>query len=395
MIKYCKKCVMPCTRPKIGFNEHGVCSACVSAAQKQEAIDWKQREAQLRKILDSHRKKDPTQYECIIPVSGGKDSTYQVHMIKNIYQMNPLCITNRTLARTPRGEENLQSLRNMGVDHIDFTVNPVGFNKATRKAFEKNGDSSLVEHLATYAVVTRLAVQLRIGLVVWGENPYMEYGGPEKDRKADQLNKKLAQQLPVLMGKTAHDWVNKHTSIQELESLLMPTDQELRAIKHTPIFLGHYIPWDAKRNVEIAKTYGYKARESGPIMGLYDYADLDCMNIVIHHYFKWLKFGFNRVTDNASNEIRKGRMTRAEAIALVRKRDGIKPPKEYIEHFCRQIGITVKRFWDTAEKFRNKDIWKKTEDGEWYIEGWIGGDKIPDRFPYIELSTEEKRKLIG
>ena len=120
-------------------------------------------------------------------------------------------------------------------------------------------------------------------------------------------------------------------------------------------------------------------------MGLYDYADLDCMNIVIHHYFKWLKFGFNRVTDHASNEIRKGRLSREDAVKLVRERDGLKPPKEYIEAFCKQIDITVEYFWEIAEKFRNPAIWKKDENGQWYIEGWIGGNKIPDRFPHTAL----------
>ena len=121
-------------------------------------------------------------------------------------------------------------------------------------------------------------------------------------------------------------------------------------------------------------------------MGLYNFADLDSTNIVIHHYFKWLKFGFNRITDHASNEIRKGRMKRSEAIDLVREKDGVKPPKEYIDFFCNQIGITHNDFWLVAEKFRNKDIWKKNDKGEWYIKDWIGGDKIPDKFPYAQTS---------
>jgi hypothetical protein len=124
-------------------------------------------------------------------------------------------------------------------------------------------------------------------------------------------------------------------------------------------------------------------------MGLYNYADLDCMRIVIHHYFKWLKFGFNRVTDNACNEIRKGRMSREEAIRLVRERDGLKPPREYIQYFCTYVGITEKEFWAVAEKFRNKYIWHKNSKGEWCLEGWIGGD-VPDTFPYERLLPEDK-----
>ena len=128
-------------------------------------------------------------------------------------------------------------------------------------------------------------------------------------------------------------------------------------------------------------------------MGLYSESDLDCMNIVIHHYFKWLKFGFNRVTDNASNEIRKKRLTRKKAIQLIRKYDGIKPPKEYIQNFCKQIKITERKFWEVANKFRDKKIWKKNKRNQWYIHNWIAGDKKIDKFPNIELSKKEKNYL--
>lgn len=384
MLKYCKECVTPNSRPHLELNEERICRACISAKQKRE-IDWVRRERALREIFDRHRHHDGLDYDCIVPVSGGKDSIYQVHIVKNVYRMNPVCITFRTLARTSRGEENLQALRNMGVDHIDFSPNPVGISKLTRKAFEKFGDCSLVDHLAIYSIIPRLAVKLRIPLVVWGENPYMEYGGSEEDGSLNTLNRKFIIEHNILKGTSVHDWIDKELFLEELQSLIYPTEEELDQIGYTPIFLGYYLLWDAQQNRNIAISYGFKPWEIEPVMGLYDYADLDCMNIVIHHYFKWLKFGFNRVTDHASNEIRKGRMTREKAIELVRERDGLKPPKEYIERFCKQIGITVEYFWEVAEGFRNTEIWRKDENGEWYIEGWIGGDKVPDRFPYASI----------
>jgi N-acetyl sugar amidotransferase len=384
MIKYCVNCVTPSTRPHIEFDENSLCSACQTAKKKEEKIDWAEREKALGKIFDKHRKNTPGVYDCIIGVSGGKDSTYQVHTVKNVYKMNPLCITFRTLARTPRGEENLQALRNMGVDHMDFSPNPVGVNKLTKKAFDEFGDSSLLDHLAIYSIIANLAVKLRLPLVVWGENPWMEYGGSREDSESTTLNTDFLKRHNILKGRSVEDWVDDDLKIEEVQSMIYPSDQELDEIGYTPIYLGYYLAWDAKHNVEIAQKYGFKPREKGPIMGLYDYADLDCMNIVIHHYFKWLKFGFNRVTDNASNEIRKGRMTRDEAIELVRKHDGDKPPVEYIQAFCKQIGITEEYFWATAERFRNHDIWRKDENGEWFIEGWIGGDKVLDRFPHVE-----------
>ncbi len=380
MLKYCKRCVTPDSRPHIEFNENGICSACIASEKKMASIDWDARKKSLGEIFDKYRLNIPGKYDCIVPVSGGKDSTYQVHMVKNEYRMNPLCITFRTLARTPRGEENLQALRNIGVDHVDFSPNPVGINKLTKKAFNELGDCSLVDHLAIYSIIPNLAVKLGIPLIIWGENPLMEYGGSESDFEVARLNRDFLKKHDILKGRSWEDWVSDNLSAFEIQSMIYPEDNELESIGYHPIFLGYYIPWDAKTNMEVAVRYGFKVREKGPVMGLYDYADLDCMNIVIHHYFKWLKFGFNRITDNASNEIRKGRMTREEAVRLVKERDGVKPPKEYIAAFCRQINITEKSFWETAEKFRNKNIWKKDSNGEWYIEGWIGGDKVPDRF---------------
>lgn len=384
-MQYCKRCVSPTTRPKLELNEQGICHACISAEEKMTQIDWALREAQLKQIFDKFRNQDGSDYDCIIPVSGGKDSTYQVHMVKNVFKMNPLCFTFRTLARTRRGEENLQALRNMGVDHIDFSPNPVVINKLTRKMFEEYGDCSIIDHLAIWGTTANFALRLGIPLVIWGENPDMEYGAPDTDRQNPVLNKEFLNKQDILKGKSIEDWISQNISIQELRSLVHPPAEALRNMGYTPIFLGYFIPWDAKRNVEIACQYGFKVREQGPVMGLYDYADLDCMNIVIHHYFKWLKFGFNRVTDHASNEIRKGRMTREEGIKLVREMDGIKPPKEYIEAFCKQIDISFEHFWEIAERFRNKDIWKQDDNGQWYLEGWIGGDRVPDRFPYLTL----------
>lgn len=383
-MKYCTRCVMPSTRPKLSFNKDGVCSACIGAEEKKRDIDWKAREKELKGIFDKHRSKDKKRYDCIVPVSGGKDSIYQVHIVKKIYNMNPLCVTYRTDTRTKMGAHNIQALRDMGVDHVDFTPNPVGFKKLCNKTFEEVGDCSIADHLAIWGMIPKFSIAFNIPLVIYGENPDMEYGADKSERGVSMINRGWLKNQPILKGKQVEDWCGKDIKVEEIGSLLYPSDEELDKIGYLPIFLGYYLPWDAKQNVEVAKKYGFIERER-PIMGLYKYADVDCMRIVIHHYFKWLKYGFNRVTDNACNEIRKGRMTREEAIMLVKEKDGIKPPKEYIKYFCDYIGITEKHFWEVAERFRNRDIWKKDKKGEWYIDGWIGGDGIPDNFPYEPL----------
>jgi len=381
-LRYCTKCVMPNSRPNLTFDKEGVCSACEGAEEKKKVINWKQREKDLRYLFDKFRSKDKTNYDCIVPVSGGKDSIYQVHMAKKVFNMNPLCITFRTDARTKFGEHNIQALREIGVDHIDFTPNPIAIRKLRLKTFKEVGDCSIADHLCWWSIMPYFAIKLNIPLVIWGENADMEYGGTKDLRNVARLNREFLKNQNILKGKAIEDWCDDDLKLEDLKCYIYPSDEELNKIDYTPIFLGYYIPWDAKHNLEVAKKYGFKLREKGPIMGLYNYADLDCMYIVIHHYFKWIKYGFNRVTDNACNEIRKGRMTREEAIKLVRKRDGIKPPKEFIKHFCKHVDISWNEFWEIVEKFRNKAIWKKDENSEWYINGWIGGDKIPDRFDF-------------
>ena len=372
---------MPTSRPNLKLNEDGVCSACVNAGEKED-IDWGKREKELQAIFDKFRAKDEAKYDCIVPVSGGKDSIYQVHVIKNVYNMHPLCVTFRTDARTPLGEKNLQSLREMGVDHIDFTPNPIAFRKLRRKCFEEVGDCSLPDHLAIWSVVPRLAVNFNIPLIIWGENPDMEYGGADT-KNIPFLNRQWLKSQDILKNKKLEDWTDDNLKLKDLSSLIYPSEEELDKLGYCPIFLGYYLPWDCETNIRISREYGFKERNE-PVMGLYTYADLDCMYIVIHHYMKWLKFGYNRITDNASHEIRHGRMTREDAVKLVRERDGIKPPKEYIEHVCRHMGITEEHFWEVLEKFRNKDIWTQDENGEWYIDGWIGGEKAPDRFGHAK-----------
>lgn len=389
-IKYCRNCVVPNTRPDISFDESGICSACNNANVKRKKINWVSRKKDFFRILNKHKQihKD-NDYDCIVPVSGGKDSIYQVFQMKKKFKMRPLAITWKTMARTAQGQKNLEALKSIGVDHIDFTINPKVINKITKKSFFKFGDSSYIDHLCIYNLIPNLALKFKIALVVWGENMYLEYGGNFEKSSQRTQDSTFINKHNILKNHYAENWLSKSISNKDIVSFVTPDEKKLKLINYEPIYLGYYFPWDIKKNFKIATKVGFKPRENGPIMGLYSESDIDCMNIVIHHYFKWLKFGFNRVTDHASNEIRKNRLTRREAIKLVRKYDGLKPPKEYIKNFCLQIGISEKKFWEVANKFRNKKIWKFNGKG-WYIKNWIGGDKKIDNFTNIKLSKKEK-----
>ena len=179
-IKYCNNCVVPNTRPDIFFNKQNMCSACNNSKNKIK-INWSKREKEFLKILNYHKKLNKNDaYDCIIPVSGGKDSIYQVYQIKNKFNMRPLAITWKTPARTQQGEKNLIALKNIGVDHIDFANNPKIINEITKKSFFKFGDCSYIDHLCIYNLIPNLAFKFKIPLVIWGENMYFEYGGKKE-----------------------------------------------------------------------------------------------------------------------------------------------------------------------------------------------------------------------
>ncbi len=391
-LRHCKKCVIPNTRPNIDFDHLGICSACNNHNKKKDLINWVQRSNELKRILIKH-KKNKNNYNCIIPVSGGKDSNYQTYMIKKKFKMNPLAVTFRPLSRTYRGEENLLALKKIGVDHIDFTPNPKIINEITKKSFIKFGDTSYIDHLCIFNIIPNLAIKLNIPLIIWGENWYFEYGG-QKYSGGKKLSTSILKSHHILKNFPAEKWVSKSIKFQDISLFKSPDEKKLKRLNYEPIFLGYYLNWDIRNNRKIAIKNGFKPRESGPIMGLYSESDLDCTNIPIHHYFKWLKFGFNRHTDNCSNEIRKGRMTRDEAIKIVKKFDGIKPPKEYIHAFCKQVGISVKMFWKIADKFRNKRLWKKGNRGKWFINKGIDGKKVIDNFGYTKITKREKLFLM-
>ena len=390
---YCTQCITASTRPAISFNINGICSACDNS-EKKINVNWKKRKLEFQKVLKKHKKLNiNNDYDCIVPVSGGKDSVYQTYLLKKVYKMRPLAITWKTPARTLQGEKNLNALKNIGVDHVDFSINPKIINLIRKKSFIKFGDSSYLDHLCIYNLIPNLALKFKIPLVVWGENPYFEYGGSKKNSAERTQNLTMIKKHDVLKNFSSEKWIGRVISKKDITSFSTPNEEKLKLLRYEPIYLGYYFPWDIKTNITIAKKAGFTGRKAGPIMGLYSEADIDCINIVIHHYFKWLKFGFNRITDNASNEIRKGRMSREQAIKLAKKFDGVKPPKEYISHFCKQINITEDFFWKIANKFRNKKIWKRDEKKRWYIQNWIGGDKKPDKFPHTKLSNKEKINL--
>ncbi|MEW5744452.1 MAG: N-acetyl sugar amidotransferase [Nitrospirota bacterium] len=363
-MKYCKSCILPDTRPGIELNSEGICTACIGAREKKEIIDWKKREADLKEVLEAYKSKGGG-YDCIIPVSGGKDSTWQVYTLKEKYGLKPLCLTYRCKYRTKLGQENLENMIDIGVDHMDFTINPSVEKKFMLKSLEQNGSVSLVEHMAIWAITLRMAVKLGIKLVIWGENPGLEYGGGKEDRENPYLNYDWIRKYGVTNGTFAHDWADEDLTLEELYPFTLPSEEELAASKIQSIFLGWYLKWDPLEVANFSRSIGFKWAEK-PVLGYYPFADLDCDFIVTHHFFKWYKFGITRLWDNLAIEIRNKRLTREDAIKYIRENQEAIPTRQ-IRNLCTFLEIPEERFWGIVESHRNHTIWKQDAYRQWYI----------------------------
>jgi hypothetical protein len=263
----------------------------------------------------------------------------------------------------------LDNLISLGVDHIDYTINPEVEKKFMLKTFEKSGSPAIPMHLAIFHIPLRIAVSFGIPLVVWGENSAFEYGDPTAERLGFKLDSNWFSKYGVTGGTTAEDWVSPSLSSKELSPYCGPAHDKIERLGTLAVFLGYYFPWDVRTSYDAARKNGFRANPQGSSTGTYAFADIDDDFISIHHYLKWHKFGFSRAFDNLSLEIRHGRMTREEAINSAMELGDALPMPD-IQKFCSFTGISIERFFKIAESFRNTKIWKR-EGRQWHIPDYL------------------------
>jgi N-acetyl sugar amidotransferase len=368
-VKWCKTCVLPDTRPNLVIGPDGICNACASHRTKR-VIDWPARQTAFRSLVDAAKADAKGGYHCLIPVSGGKDSTWQVVTCLE-HGLRPLCVTWRTPGRTPLGEANLRNLISLGVDHIDYSIDPSVERRFMLKAIERYGAPAVPMHMAIFNIPLNIAVALRIPLVVWGENSAFEYGGTDEESRGFALDEAWVRRFGVMQGTTAADWIDEDLTAEDLIPYRTPNEADLTTAGTRAVFLGYYFQWDPETSLRVAIEHGFR-RASSARTGLYDYADIDDDFISVHHWFKWYKFGFTRLFDNLSIEIRNGRVTREQAIDTIRGR-GDDTPFHDIDALSTFLGISRERFFEIAEKFRNPAVWSR-RGNRWTIPGFL----IPD-----------------
>ncbi|MGC6480086.1 MAG: N-acetyl sugar amidotransferase [Flavobacteriaceae bacterium] len=363
-IQYCSKCLFPETKPDLTFDENGVCTACQSAQQKDIGIDWEQRKEEFEKIIQNY-KKDDIGYDCLIPVSGGKDSTYQAYFMKEVYGMNPLCVCFETTYATDLGNQNLDNLSRMGIDVIHFKKNHTAYKKMVVESFKRVGDEMWPNHIGIFTIPVMCAVKFNIPLIIWGENSQMEYGGPDlRSIQSRVLNRKWLEEFGGLLGNRIEDMVGVDgLTRKELTPYFYPSDEEINRVGVVGIFLGSYFFWDARKQLDIIKKKGFQVKEDGPIEGTYtNYENLDERLVGLHDYLKYVKYGFGRATDHACIDIRNARLSRDEALQLVQKYDG-KYPHYGVQSFVEYSGMDKAEIDTVIDSFTNPLLFDQNSDG--------------------------------
>lgn len=366
MLIYCKRCVMPHTKPDLRIDEDGVCNACRSFEARKQ-VDWDERKRQLAAIFGKYRSKSAANWDCIVPVSGGKDSTYQVVRMLQL-GANPLCVTASTCDLSEIGRKNIENIKSLGVDLVEFSPNPNIRAKLNAIGLRQVGDISWPEHVGIFTIPVRAAVQYGVPLIVWGENSQNEYGGPAAASEGQTLDRRWLEEFGGLLGLRVSDLVGME-GIREKDLIpyTYPADAELARVGVTGIFLGYFLPWDGLSNALIAQANGFTSYDR-PVEGaMLNYENLDNNFHGIHDYFKFLKFGFGRATDHACLHLRRGRITRQDALDIVRRHDG-KFPWSYLGKplaaMLDKIDMSETEFVRLCDQFANKKIFVKDAAGK-------------------------------
>ncbi|WP_303673653.1 N-acetyl sugar amidotransferase [Vampirovibrio chlorellavorus] len=387
-MQYCTRCVYPSiSAVPLGFDENGVCTGCRAHDQKK-TIDWAERAEWIKEIADEYRVTDGSNYDCIIPVSGGKDSWYQTWYAKEVLGLNPLLVTYNSNNYLQVGLRNLKRMREVfGVDHHFFTPSPQTLIKLNRLCFKKMGDMNWHAHCGIFTYPVQVAVKYRIPLIIWGEHGYTDLGGMFSMNDLIEMTAKFRLEH----AQRGYDWFDmldreegEEEGLQARDLLWAryPSDDELEEIEVRGIYLGNFVNWDGNEQTELMKKFGF---EESPVPFDRTYrrvSNLDDMHENgIHDYLKFVKFGYGRASDHACKDIRSGKMTREEGVEMVRKYDHVKPRD--LLRWLQYVGMSEAEFDAIADTFRDSRVWQKNSSGEWTKENIWG---TPSAYPVPSLT---------
>lgn len=363
-MQFCTKCVMPDTRPGIIFDKDGVCQAC-RAEEKKENTDWGERFKELEELCNKYRRKSDSEYDCIIAVSGGKDSHYQVYVIKELLNMNPLLVSvEDNFEMTEAGKHNIKNIsERFGCHIISLKPNLRAQKHIMRKTFEKYGKPTWYIDRLIYTYPLHIASKFNIPLIVYGENINYEYGGAQRVETysaKDQVNNGVAS------GIDYEELIDNNISLMDLSLCTPPSNEEVKKLE--PIYLSYFVRWSSYSNYIFAKNNGFKdlTHEWVREHTFENFDQVDSYAYLVHPWLKYPKFGHASATDYASKFIRYGLISREEGIELVKKHDH-KVDQKAVQSFIDFLGYSHTEFYQIVDGFYNKDLFYKNQFGEWQL----------------------------
>lgn len=366
-MKYCTRCLYPENHPLyLTFDAQGVCSGC-RVHEEKDSLNWIERFEKLKKITTQFRTRTRSIHDCIIPVSGARDSYFIVHIVKNILKLNPLLVTYNKHYNTKIGIQNLAYLRSLlGCDLMTMFVSPERVKKITKETLRLK--ASMYWHCLAgqTAFPVQIAVKFKIPLIIWGAHQGIDQTGMFSHLDEVEMTRKYRHEHDLL-GLEAMELLEKSNTLcrQDIEQYLYPHDKEIEAVGIRGIYLNNYLRWDTiKQHKEMIKLYDYKTFSQQRTFD--EYNDVDCFHYSgIHDYIKFLKFGYGKVSDHASREIRLKRLTREEGISLVQNYVNNKPNDLNI--FLEWLGMQENEFYTYINQHRDSRIWEDRASNQWHL----------------------------
>ncbi len=350
-VQYCIRCCIPSTQELVMFDEMGICQACQSSEQKIH-INWVEKEKKLREILENAKAKAGSNYDCIVPISGGKDSTFQLYVLTQIYGMKPLAVTFSHNWYSETGWYNLlNSLEKFNVDHIMFTPNRDLVNRIAKRSLEAIGDTCWHCHAGVGAFPLQVAVRFNIPLLIYGESIAESSGRSSYKNPLMEFN--VDYFMKVSTKRNPREMVCSYISEKDMKPFFFPTIEELETAGVRLMHLGDYIFWDDERQMEFVRdNYGWKETE---VEGTYKgYKSAECIMPGMHDFTNYLKRGYGRSTYQASVDVRNGLLSRDEGFELSRKYDSEIP--ESLEYYLKITGMTKEEFYEMMLEKRLPEI---------------------------------------
>lgn len=366
-MKYCKKCVQPDTRPGIRFDVEGVCPAC-RYVEGLKYVDWSARYAELVLLVEKSKHNNHSEYDCIVGVSGGKDSTRQAMYVRDTLKLRPLLVTCSYPPEqlTERGAYNISNLISLGFDTISVSPDPQTWKKLMRKSFLEHGNWAKSTETALYATLPRLSIAYQIPVIFLGENAATQMG----DLTVGSLNwdgNNIRNANTI--GGGSDMYVGDGITTQHLIPYEYPSSEETNWANVQVVYLGYFWPNFTKvDNAVFSISHGLDVRTDTPLErgALHPFEALDEDFVLVNQMLKFFKYGFGKVTDEVCELIRYGRMSREKGFDLVAKYDGA-CSSEYIQRFYEYIEISEKEFWEVAESYRNQKLFEKRGLKKWSL----------------------------